>query len=148
MQEEFSVQMANEVQNIDYRKSIQDTLQQQQDSQAKIVTQIGDKIDNIAEAINTPEVDLTEVTDMLNELDTNTIVAQNEDIIMLVQEQQDAINTIESKINLTDITNMVSEIDTNTIQEQNNNIVNIIQQQQEKIESIESKLDLILEKLE
>ena len=69
MEEEFSVQMADEVQNIDYRKSIQDTIQEQQNSQNTMMNVISNKIDNIADSI-TPEVDLTEVTDMINGFST------------------------------------------------------------------------------
>ena len=49
MEEEFSVQMADEVQNIDYRKSIQDTIQEQQNSQNTMMNVISNKIDNIAD---------------------------------------------------------------------------------------------------
>ena len=61
---------------------------------------------------------------MINELDTNTITAQNEDIMMIVQEQQDRINIIEEKIE------------------------NIAREQESTSESIQLKLDAILEKLD
>ena len=138
MEEEFSVQMADEVQGVDYRRGIQESLNQQQNAQIEIVNQIGDKIDNIADSI-TPEVDLTEVTDMLNELDTNTLAAQNEDIIMIVQEQQDVINALDAKLDANN---------TDAITRQNDNILGIIEEQGNKINTLESKIDLILEKLE
>jgi len=138
MEEEFSVQMADEVQGVDYRRGIQESLNQQQNAQIEIVNQIGDKIDNIADSI-TPEVDLTEVTDMLNELDTNTLAAQNEDIIMIVQEQQDVINALDAKLDASN---------TDAITRQNDNILGIIEEQGNKISTLESKIDLILEKLE
>lgn len=138
MEEEFSVQMADEVQGVDYRRGIQESLNQQQNTQIEIINQIGDKIDNITDSI-TPEVDLTEVTDMLNELDTNTLAAQNEDIIMIVQEQQDVINALDAKLDANN---------TDAITRQNDNILEIIEEQGNKINTLESKIDLILEKLQ
>ena len=121
---EVEVQTLNEVKQIDHRRDTKIALQKQ----AEIQTNHMDKLDDITTAVDnidiggTTDIDLTEVTDMISDINTDVIVAQNEDMFDIIQEQNDKINTLEEKLN--------------EIQGQNN-----------KINSIEGKLDLILEKL-
>lgn len=100
MADYFETQTASEVSEIDFKRITQDNIAAQTQVQEQIITNISDKIDSIEENINTPEVDLTEVTDMLADIDTNVISAQNQDIIDIVQNQQEQINDIHEKLDL------------------------------------------------
>ena len=125
---EVEVQTLNEVKQIDHRRDTQIALQEQAEIQTNHMDTINTKLDDITAAVDnidigsTTDVDLTEVTDMISDINTDVIVAQNEDMFDVIQEQNDKINTLEEKLN--------------EIQGQNN-----------KIDSLEEKLDLILEKL-
>lgn len=125
---EVEVQTLNEVKQIDHRRDTQIALQEQAEIQTNHMDTINTKLDDITAAVDnidigsTTDIDLTEVTDMISDINTDVIVAQNEDMFDIIQEQNDKINTLEEKLN--------------EIQGQNN-----------KIDSLEDKLDLILEKL-
>lgn len=125
---EVEVQTLNEVKQIDHRRDTQIALQEQAEIQTNHMDTINTKLDDITAAVDnidigsTTDIDLTEVTDMISDINTDVIVAQNEDMFDIIQEQNDKINTLEAKLN--------------EIQGQNN-----------KIDSLEEKLDLILEKL-
>lgn len=125
---EVEVQTLNEVKQIDHRRDTQIALQEQAEIQTNHMDTINTKLDDITAAVDnidigsTTDIDLTEVTDMISDINTDVIVAQNEDMFDIIQEQNDKINTLEEKLN--------------EIQGQNN-----------KIDSLEEKLDLILEKL-
>ena len=125
---EVEVQTLNEVKQIDHRRDTQIALQEQAEIQTNHMDTINTKLDDITAAVDnidigsTTDIDLTEVTDMISDINTDVIVAQNEDMFDVIQEQNDKINTLEAKLN--------------EIQGQNN-----------KIDSLEEKLDLILEKL-
>ena len=125
---EVEVQTLNEVKQIDHRRNTQIALQEQAEIQTNHMDTINTKLDDITAAVDnidigsTTDIDLTEVTDMISDINTDVIVAQNEDMFDIIQEQNDKINTLEEKLN--------------EIQGQNN-----------KIDSLEEKLDLILEKL-
>jgi len=100
MADYFETQTAAEVSEIDFKRITQDNIRLQNQIQEQVINDIGDKIDNIGESIETPSVDLTEVTDMLADIDTNIISAQNQDIIDIIQEQQAQINSIEEKLDV------------------------------------------------
>lgn len=125
---EVEVQTLNEVKQIDHRRDTQIALQEQAEIQTNHMDTINTKLDDITAAVDnidigsTTDIDLTEVTDMISDINTDVIVAQNEDMFDIIQEQNDKINTLEEKLN--------------EIHGQNN-----------KIDSLEEKLDLILEKL-
>ena len=125
---EVEVQTLNEVKQIDHRRDTQIALQEQAEIQTNHMDTINTKLDDITAAVDnidigsTTDIDLTEVTDMISDINTDVIVAQNEDMFDVIQEQNDKINTLEEKLN--------------EIHGQNN-----------KIDSLEEKLDLILEKL-
>lgn len=125
---EVEVQTLNEVKQIDHRRDTQIALQEQAEIQTNHMDTINTKLDDITAAVDnidigsTTDIDLTEVTDMISDINTDVIVAQNEDMFDIIQEQNDKINTLEEKLN--------------EIHGQNN-----------KIDSLEEKLDLILKKL-
>ena len=100
MADYFETQTASEVSEIDFKRITQDNIAAQTQVQEQIITNISDKIDSIEENISVPEVDLTEVTDMLADIDTNVISAQNQDIMDIVQNQQKQINNINEKLDL------------------------------------------------
>lgn len=100
MADYFETQTAAEVNEIDFKRITQDNIRLQNQIQEQVINDIGNKIDNIGGSIETPEIDLTEVTDMLADIDTNIISAQNQDIIDIVQEQQAQINSMEKKLDL------------------------------------------------
>ena len=81
MAEEIIVQTANEVKEIDYRKSIIDVIE---NNQVDGIEEIKSQLDDIS---STLEIDNTDI-----------ISAQNEDIILMVQEQNQKRNTIEAKL--------------------------------------------------
>lgn len=81
MAEEIIVQTANEVKEIDYRKSIIDVIE---NNQVDSIEEIKSQLDDIS---STLEIDNTDI-----------ISAQNEDIILMVQEQNQKINNIEAKL--------------------------------------------------
>jgi uncharacterized coiled-coil protein SlyX len=99
MADYFETQTASEVNEIDFKRITQDNIELQSQLQEQIITDISDKIDNIETNVNS-NVDLSEVTDLLADIDTNTISAQNQDIIEIVQEQQSQINSIENKLDM------------------------------------------------
>lgn len=125
---EVEVQTLNEVKQIDHRRDTQIALQEQAEIQTNHMDTINTKLDDITAAVDnidtgsTTDIDLTEVTDMISDINTDVIVAQNEDMFDIIQEQNDKINTLEEKLNE-------------------------IHGQNHKIDSLEEKLDLILEKL-
>ena len=81
MADEIIVQTANEVKEIDYRKSIIDVIE---NNQVDGIEEIKSQLDDIS---STLEIDNTDI-----------ISAQNEDIILMVQEQNQKINNIEAKL--------------------------------------------------
>ena len=102
MEEEIEVQTLVEVQQIDNRREIADTLNnqiQEQNNNMETITQQLDTISSSIDNINT-DIDLTEVTDKIDELDTTMITTQNQDILETLANQQNQINTIEEKIEL------------------------------------------------
>lgn len=125
---EVEIQTLSEVKQIDHRRNTQIALQEQAEIQTNHMDTISTKLDDITAAVDNidvtgaADIDLAEVTDMISDINTDVIVAQNEDMFDIIQEQNDKINTLEEKLN--------------EIQEQN-----------DKIDSLEEKLDLILEKL-
>jgi len=100
MADYFETQTAAEVNEIDFKRITQDNIRLQNQIQEQVINDISNKIDNIGESIEAPEIDLTEVTDMLADIDTNIISAQNQDIIDIVQQQQSQINSMEEKLDM------------------------------------------------
>lgn len=103
VEEIIEVQTYEEVQQIDNRREIANVLDNQITEQTNVMETINDQLINISSTISdiqNPEVDLTEVTDKLDELDTTMITTQNQDILETLNNQQEQINTIEEKIEL------------------------------------------------
>lgn len=98
----IEVQTYAEVQQIDSRKEMANVLNNQVSTQTDAMNTINDQLESISSTIDDIQIgdlDLTEVTDKLDEIDTTMITTQNQDIIETLNEQQSQINSIENKIN-------------------------------------------------
>ena len=101
MEEEIEIQDIIEVQQIDSRREMAEALDNQIKEQTNNLDIISQQLDYISSTVDniTPDVDLTEVTDKIDELDTNIITTQNQDILETLNNQQIQINSIEEKLN-------------------------------------------------
>jgi len=102
MEEDIEVQSLAEVKQIDSRRDIIDTLDNQiveHNSNMEIINQQLDTISSNIENINT-DINLNEVTDKIDEIDTTIITTQNQDILETLAKQQNKINSIEEKLNI------------------------------------------------
>ena len=111
MNEEIEVQNYNEVQQIDNRRIINDTIHEQIKEQTNNMETINQQLQDISSTINDIQpnnINLSEVTDKIDELDTNMISIQNQDILETLTNQQNQINSIEEKLNI--ILNKIDEM--------------------------------------
>lgn len=102
VEETIEVQTFAEVQQIDNRREIQNALDNQISEQTNVISTINNQLENISTSIDniqTGDVDLTDITNKIDEFDTNMITTQNQDIIETLSEQQSKINSIEEKLN-------------------------------------------------
>lgn len=90
MAEEIIVQNADQVKEIDYRRSVIDIIN---NNQADGIEEIKSQLDDISSSLDGGNTDI--------------ISAQNEDIILMVQEQSQRINNIEAKLDA--ILNKISD---------------------------------------
>lgn len=109
--EYIEIQDYTEVQQIDNRKEIKEMVNNQIIEQTSNIENINNHLENISSALDntsmTGNIDLTEVTDKIDEIDTTIITAQTGDILLTVQEQREEIenlkkqnNTLEEKLDL------------------------------------------------
>lgn len=109
--EYIEIQDYTEVQQIDNRKEIKEMVNDQIIEQTSNIENINNHLENISSALDntsiTGNIDLTEVTDKIDEIDTTIITAQTGDILLTVQEQKEEIenlkkqnNTLEEKLDL------------------------------------------------
>ena len=107
VKEEVIIQTADEISAIDYMKGtnklIDQKNQEAQDNIANISKQldvIQDTITNINTGVPDSNVDLSEVTTLIEDIDTSTVQAQTQDILTILNNQQSQINDINKKIDL------------------------------------------------
>ena len=103
VEEIIEVQTIAEVHQIDERRQMAETLDDQVIEQTNNMEMINEQLSSISTTIDNiqiGEVDLTEVTDKIDELDTAMITTQNQDILETLASQQDQINIIEEKVNI------------------------------------------------
>lgn len=107
VKEEVIIQTADEISAIDYMKGtnklIDQKNQEAQDNIANISKQldvIQDTITNINTGVPDSNVDLSEVTTLIEDIDTSTVQAQTQDILTILNNQQSQINDINEKIDL------------------------------------------------
>lgn len=111
MQEIIETQTLTEVQQIDERREMANTIDTQIVEQTNNMEMINDQlvsISNTVDNISVSDVDFTEVTDKLDEFDSTMITTQNKDILETLVDQQNQINSIEEKINT--ILNAIEEM--------------------------------------
>ena len=107
VKEEVIIQTADEISAIDYMKGtnklIDQRNQETQDNITNISKQldvIQDSITNINTGVPDSNVDLSEVTTLIEDIDTSTVQAQTQDILTILNNQQSQINDINEKIDL------------------------------------------------
>lgn len=107
VKEEVIIQTADEISAIDYMKGtnklIDQKNQETQDNITNISKQldvIQDTITNINTGVPDSNVDLSEVTTLIEDIDTSTVQAQTQDILTILNNQQSQINDINEKIDL------------------------------------------------
>lgn len=102
VEETIEVQTLAEVQQIDNRREIQNTLDNQISEQTNVINTINNQLESIStniDNIQVSDIDLTDVTDKIDKFDTEMITTQNQDIIETLGKQQNKINSIEEKLN-------------------------------------------------
>lgn len=107
VKEEVIIQTADEISAIDYMKGtnklIDQRNQETQDNITNISKQldvIQDTITNINTGVPDSNVDLSEVTTLIEDIDTSTVQAQTQDILTILNNQQSQIDNINEKIDL------------------------------------------------
>ena len=102
--EEVVIQTADEVSTIDYRRNTNEMIASQSEEIQNTVETISEQLNNIVEntstTISSDGVDLTQVTDMIENIDTAVVEANTQDILIKVNEQQQQIDDIHTKLDL------------------------------------------------
>lgn len=108
VQEEIIVQTADEVAQIDYRRLTNDIITAQTDEIQNNINNISDQLDVIIDntnsnTYNTPissDIDLSNVTDLIENIDTTIVEVNTQDILVKLGQQQEQINDINNKLDL------------------------------------------------
>lgn len=103
VEEEIEIQTYAEVQQIDNARETNQLLNNQTEIHNENMDIISTQLNNISDTLDNvqlSDVDLSEVTDKINEIDTTIISTQNQDILETLSNQQDQINSIEDKLNI------------------------------------------------
>lgn len=103
-EEEVIVQTIDEVANIDFAKETNNLINNQTNDLQGSIDSVSTQLENIENAIldnnitPTASVDLSEVTTLIEDIDTTVIEAKTQDVLNLVFQQQEQINRIEEKL--------------------------------------------------
>lgn len=105
MKEEVIIQTINDVSNIDYVKETNQLMNEQQEEIQTNMDIISEQLADIQDTIinvgnDTGATNLSEVTSLINNVDTTLVESQNQDILNVLNDQQRKINTIEEKIDI------------------------------------------------
>lgn len=106
MEEEIIIQTADEVSNIDYMKTTNDMLSEQNNQMQDNINMISEQLDVILDNTNsitpaiTTDTNLSEVTQLIEDIDTTIVEANTQDILVKLNNQQQQINDINEKLNL------------------------------------------------
>ena len=108
VQEEIVIQTADEVAQIDYRRLTNDMITAQTDEIQENIENISQQLDTIIDNTNsniyTPpissDIDLSNVTELLEDIDTTIVESNTQDIIVRLNQQQEQINDINNKLDL------------------------------------------------
>jgi phosphoglycerate-specific signal transduction histidine kinase len=103
MAEEIELQTMNDVRTIDYMRTTNQAIDETISTQSEIINNISDNLDTITEAvISNPtvstDIDLSEVHEKLDNIDTSVVETQTQDILSIVNNQQEQINDIKNDI--------------------------------------------------
>ena len=107
-EEEIIVQTIDEVANIDFAKETNNLINNQTNDLQGSIDSVSTQLENIENAIldsnivsnDTASVDLSEVTTLIEDIDTTVIEAKTQDVLNLVFQQQEQINRIEEKLDI------------------------------------------------
>ena len=109
MAEEVIIQTADEVSVVDYKRNINDAIDSQAEEIQNNMDTIAEQLDTIIDNTNnnsingTPiqtDVDLSEVTDLIENIDTTLVEANTQDILVQLNNQQEQIDDINQKLDL------------------------------------------------
>lgn len=103
VEEQIEIQTYAEVQQIDNARQTNQLLENQKEVHNENMDIISNQLNNISNTLDNvqlSDIDLTEVTDKIDEIDTTIISTQNQDILETLSNQQDQINSIEEKVNI------------------------------------------------
>lgn len=106
--EEVIIQTIDEVANIDFAKETNDLIDNQTTGLQDSIDSVSTQLENIENAIfevnnvteGTSPVNLSEVTSLIEEIDTTVVEAKTQDIFNLLLQQQEQINRIEEKLDI------------------------------------------------
>ena len=109
MAEEIEIQTAADVKVIDYMRNNNQIIEQTITEQTNQVNNISDALTNIQDSLDSQaQVDLSEVTELIENIDNTVVEVQTQDILTIVNNQQTEINNIKS--NVDEINNKLDQI--------------------------------------
>ena len=99
------VQTADEVSRVDYRRTTNDMIASQTENLQNTVETISNQLDAIVDNTSnnigiSSDIDLSQVTDMIDNIDNTAIEANTQDILIKMNEQQKQIDDIHEKLDL------------------------------------------------
>lgn len=108
VQEEIIVQTADEVAQIDYKRLTNDIITAQTDEIQNNINNISEQLDVIIDNTNSntydmpisSDSDLSNVTNLIEDIDTTIVEANTQDILIKLGQQQEQINDINNKLDL------------------------------------------------
>ena len=95
MAEEIELQTSDDLKTIDYMRTTNQAINSTISEQQNTINNISDNLDVIADAVTSPttsNIDLSEVTDMIDNIDTAIVENNTQDILSIVNQQQEQIN--------------------------------------------------------
>lgn len=105
MKEEVIVQTADEVGSIDYMRKTNNIIDAQTEEIQNNMDIVSEKLDVIlSNTLTTPttntDVDLSEVTSLIENIDTTVVESNTQDILVKINKQQQEIDDIKEKLDL------------------------------------------------
>ena len=99
MAEEIEIQTVDDVRNIDYMRMNNEFVEEVVTEQINQANAISETLTDIQSSINAQtEVDLSEVTNLIADIDTTVVEVQTQDILSTVNEQQRKIESMQESI--------------------------------------------------
>lgn len=100
MAEEIEIQTVSDVKNIDYMRNNNQMIEQALTEQSNQTDAISEALVNIQNSIDNTQsqVDLSEVTTAIENIDTTVVEVQTQDILSIVGEQQNKIDSMQESM--------------------------------------------------